>query len=151
MSSVAAGHPPGSRGGRHDEACRNLDRAELALCEAAASVDDARRYVCAHIAALRVAAAVLAVRTRPQSLRRQSNAWVLLEQVAPELCEWAAFFAAGAAKRAAAEAGRSRVVSAREADDLVRDVTQFVGVVERLLGLTRSPAPGSMPVSRAAS
>ena len=37
--------------------------------------------------------------------RQQSNAWVLLAEVAPELEEWARFFAAGAAKRAAAEAG----------------------------------------------
>jgi hypothetical protein len=60
---------------------------------------------------------------------------VLLERVAPELAEWAAFFAAGAAKRAAAEAGHLRVVSDRDADDLVRDVEQFLRVVERLVGL----------------
>ena len=59
--------------------------------------------------------------------RPQKNAWVLLAEVAPELGEWAAFFAAGAAKRAAAEAGLARAVTEREADDLVRDADRFLG------------------------
>ena len=59
--------------------------------------------------------------------------------VAPELGEWASFFAAGAAKRAAAEAGIPRVVSAREADDLMRAAEQFVAVVEVALGLAHQP------------
>lgn len=117
------------------QAVANLQRAERALAEARAEVHADRRYVSAHVAALRATAAVLAVRTRPQSLRRQSNAWVLLERVAPELAEWAVFFAAGATKRAAAEAGHVRVVSDRDADDLVRDVEQFLRVVEGVVGL----------------
>ena len=63
------------------------------------------------------------------------GAWVLLGQVAPELGEWATFFAAGAAKRAAAEAGSTRAVTEREADDLVRDADRFLAVVEQALGL----------------
>jgi len=59
--------------------------------------------------------------------------------VAPELTEWASFFAAGAAKRAAAEAGIPRVVTAREADDLLRAAEQFIGVVEVTLGLSYQP------------
>jgi hypothetical protein len=61
---------------------------------------------------------------------------VLLAEVAPELAEWASFFAAGAGKRAAAEAGSRRAVTAREADDLVRDADRFLAVVETALGLT---------------
>jgi HEPN superfamily protein len=53
----------------------------------------------------------------------------------PELSEWASFFAAGAAKRAAAEAGSTRAVTEREADDLVRDADRFLAVVEQALGL----------------
>jgi hypothetical protein len=60
---------------------------------------------------------------------------VLLAEVAPELAEWASFFAAGAGKRAAAEAGSSRAVTEREADDLVRDADRFLAVVEQSLGL----------------
>ncbi|MDT7544455.1 MAG: hypothetical protein QOE99_565, partial [Actinomycetota bacterium] len=55
--------------------------------------------------------------------------------VAPELGEWAAFFAAGARKRAAAEAGLPAAVTPREADDLVRDAETFLAVVETTLGL----------------
>jgi hypothetical protein len=66
--------------------------------------------------------------------------WVLLPDVAPELGEWSVFFAAGAAKRAAAEAGLSRVVSPREADDLLRDAASFLALVETTLGFTHQPA-----------
>lgn len=113
-----------------------LARASESLAEAVAAPDVAARYAAAHVAALRAAAALLAARARPAPGRRkQQNAWVLLAQVAPELSEWAAFFAAGAAKRAAAEAGSTRAVTEREADDLVRDADRFLAVVEQALGL----------------
>jgi hypothetical protein len=51
------------------------------------------------------------------------------------MAEWAGFFSAGAAKRAAAEAGSRRAVTEREADDLVRDADRFLAIVERSLGL----------------
>lgn len=118
-----------------------LLRAAESLSEAIGAGDVATRYACAHVAALRTAAALLAARARPAPARRrpQKNAWVLLAEVAPELGEWASFFAAGAAKRAAAEAGSSRAVSEREADDLVRDADRFLGVVESALGLVPHP------------
>ena len=119
-----------------------LDQARRGLIEAAAATDPRERYATAHLAALRAAAAVLAARTRPEGNRRRPrSAWVLLGEVAPELGEWATFFAAGAAKRAAAEAGLSRAVTEREADDLVRDVEAFLGVVEGGLVLLPDPAP----------
>ncbi|MGN6129487.1 MAG: SAV_6107 family HEPN domain-containing protein [Nocardioidaceae bacterium] len=102
-----------------------------------------QRYALAHVAALRATAALLAARATPTAGRpgrgrtAQKNAWVLLAEVAPELAEWATFFSAGAAKRAAAEAGSSRAVTEREADDLVRDADRFLGVIEEHLGLTR--------------
>jgi len=114
-----------------------LARAAESLQEAMVSTDVPTRYARAHVAALRAAAALLSTRARPVTARarRQKSAWVLLAEVAPELGEWAAFFAAGAGKRAAAEAGSTRAVSAREADDLVRDADRFLGVVEVALGL----------------
>jgi hypothetical protein len=99
----------------------------------------AERYAAAHLSALRAAAAVLADRARPGARRRPSSVWVLLPAVAPELGEWSAFFAAGATKRSAAEAGL-RVVTAREADDLVRDAATFLALVETTLGLAHQPA-----------
>ncbi len=119
-------------------AATDLIRAGHALDEAEEAPDHLLRYASAHVAALRAAAAVLAVRARPSASKRrrvQRNAWVLLAEVAPEFAEWAAFFAAGANKRAAAEAGLTRAVSEREADDLLRDATTFVELVEQTLGL----------------
>jgi hypothetical protein len=117
-----------------------LARAAESLQDAVVAPDVPTRYARAHVAALRAAAALLAARARPAAStgsrrRPQKNAWVLLAEVAPELTEWATFFSAGAAKRAAAEAGSTRAVTEREADDLVRDADRFLAVVEQALGL----------------
>jgi SAV_6107-like HEPN len=119
-----------------------LRLARQGLDEAAVTRQDGLRYATAHLAALRAAAAVLAIRAQPVpgARNRVTSVWALLIRVAPELGEWAGFFAAGAAKRAAAEAGIPRVVSARDADDLLRAAEQFTAVVEVSLGITRQPA-----------
>jgi hypothetical protein len=109
------------------------------LLEAAETRPPGLRYALAHLAALRAAAAVLAARARPAAPGRRRggrpvSVWALLAMVAPELGEWATFFAAGAAKRAAAEAGIPRVVTSREADDMLRDAERFLAVVETTLG-----------------
>lgn len=115
-----------------------LAQARNGLLDAEYSNEPAERYTRAHLAALRGAAAVLAARARPDKpgARRRSrptNAWKLLARVCPELAEWAAFFAAGSAARVAAEAGLSRYVSSRSADDLVRQTRQFLDLVETTL------------------
>jgi len=112
-----------------------LSLARSGLLEACSATSPGERYATAHLSALRVAAAVLACRARPVRRSRPTSAWVLLTEVAPELGEWAAFFAAGARKRAAAEAGLPSAVTAREADDLVRDAQAFLTMVESSLGL----------------
>ena len=121
-----------------------LAAARRALGEAATSRRPARRYAAAHLAALRCAAAVLAARAQPEPAarrgRRPRNAWILLSEVAPELREWARYFAAGAAKRAAAEAGIDHAVASREADDLLRDVEMFLALAETTIGLPHQPA-----------
>jgi hypothetical protein len=115
-----------------------LERSAESLREAITCTDVPQRYALAHVAALRATAALLAARAQPMPVqrRRQKNAWVLLTEVAPEFTEWATFFAAGATKRAAAEAGSRRAVTEREADDLVRDADRFLALVETSLGLT---------------
>jgi hypothetical protein len=115
-----------------------LERAAESLREAITATSTPERYAHAHVSALRATAALLAARAQPvppSRRARQRNAWVLLAEVAPELAEWASFFAAGAAKRAAAESGSRRAVSEREADDLVRDADRFLALVETSLGL----------------
>ena len=122
-----------------------LFRSAESLHEAITTSEIPLRYALAHVAALRATAALLAARAVPtpagartgRGRPAQRNAWVLLASVAPEFAEWATFFSAGAAKRAAAEAGSERVVTEREADDLVRDADRFLGLVEESLGLTR--------------
>jgi SAV_6107-like HEPN len=128
-----------------------LVAARHSLDDAAITSLPSQRYATAHLAALRCAAAILAARARPvaqlrpglgyrSGRQRPRNAWVLLTEVAPEMTEWAAFFAAGAAKRAAAEAGIAGAVTAREADDLVRDSETFLALVETTIGLAHQPA-----------
>lgn len=119
-----------------------LETARRGLAEAGAEGDPGTRYICAHLAALRAAAAIVAARGEPGSggrRRRPRSVWELLPQVEPALTEWAAFFAASAAKRAAAEAGLPRAATAREAEDLLRDAGTFLSVAERALGLDSQP------------
>ena len=119
-----------------------LRTARHGLAEADAEGDPGTRYICAHLAALRAAAAIVAARGEPASgarRRRPRSVWELLPQVEPALAEWAAFFAAGAAKRAAAEAGLPRAASAQEADELLRDASTFLTVAERALGVAGEP------------
>ena len=125
----------------HRSPAELLTIAGLGLAEAHRTPADGLRYATAHLAALRAAAAVLAARARPEPGRRSrlTSVWALLATVEPELEEWATFFAAGASKRAAAEAGIPRAVTAREADDLVRAAEQFVEVVAGALGLAYQP------------
>jgi len=123
-----------------------LEIARRGLVEASTTRTPAERYATAHLAALRAAAAVLACRVRPGSSRRgPRSVWVVLPEVAPELGEWAAFFAAGAGKRAAAEAGLPAAVSMRDSDDLLRDATSFLALVEATLGLPHQPCLPDQP------
>ena len=110
---------------------RSLTEAMVAGCAA-------DRYAAAHLAALRAAAAVLAARGKRKTRSRVRSVWLVLPEVAAELSEWAGFFAAGARKRALAEAGVP-CVTAREADDLVREAESFVERVVTCLGVAHQP------------
>ncbi|WP_239395952.1 SAV_6107 family HEPN domain-containing protein [Frankia sp. CiP3] len=135
-----AGLPRRSRDELLLAARHGLDEASLAQLPG-------QRYALAHMAALRAAAAVLADRAqaRPGHRGRPVSVWRLLATVAPELAEWAQFFAAGAARRAAAEAGLP-VVGTRDADDLARQVEIFLTTVETTLGLPSQAALPAMVV-----
>jgi hypothetical protein len=112
-----------------------LADASLGLGRACSAGEPADRYATAHLAALRGAAAVVAARAR-STRGRQGSVWTLMTRVAPEFAEWAAFFAAGSAKRQAVQAGLPARVSAREADDLVRQVALFLALVGESIGST---------------
>ncbi|MEU5216139.1 SAV_6107 family HEPN domain-containing protein [Streptomyces sp. NPDC020807] len=127
-----------------------LDKARAGLAEAALLDRPHERYATAHLAALRAAAAVLAARavpdTAPRHRQRIRSAWELLPRLAPELAEWSALFASGAARRARAEAGIASAATRREADDLLREAGRFLDLVEGLLAvqppLPRRPTGG---------
>jgi hypothetical protein len=119
-----------------------LESARHGLAAAECETSAGARYVAAHLAALRAAAAVVAARPQPGAVgrrKRPRSVWELLPRVEPALSEWAAFFAAGAGKRAAAEAGLPRAVTLREADDLLRDAGTFVSLAENALGVPAQP------------
>jgi hypothetical protein len=111
-----------------------LAQAEAGLAAAELEEVPARRFAEAYLAALRAAAALLAMRGRPHRARsRPMSVWTLLSSVAPELREWAAFFASCSATRASVQAGITRAVSTRSADDLVRQSGQFIELVGRAI------------------
>ena len=106
MTTTSSRPGSGPHGGPHllpATAHSYLERSATSLRDSITARDVPTRYACAHVAALCAAAALLAARARPAPRgRRQKNAWVLLAEVAPELSEWASFFAAGAGRARAA-------------------------------------------------
>ena len=142
MSTIAQAHPGRAPGRVAPSALALLESARHGLADADGETGAGSRYVAAHLAALRAAAAIVAARPAPGTPPRRKmprSVWELLPRVEPALAEWAAFFAAGARKRAAAEAGLPRAVSAREADDLLRDAETFVTLAEEALGVPGQP------------
>ena len=124
-----------------------LDRSRASLLSACHADSVAERYVEAHLAALRAAAALLAARSRPSRRSQLRSVWEVLPQVAPELTEWAVFFAASAKRRAALERGSAAAV-ARESDDLLRQSEIFFELVQGALVLPMSrPLPEFISVT----
>lgn len=111
-----------------------LERSRGVLLQACHSSTAAERYTQAHLAALRAGAALLAARTVPSRRSRPRSVWEVLPTVAPELTEWAIFFADSGRRRLALERGAD-VVTARDADDLVRSGEHFLELVRALLHL----------------
>ncbi|MBB2912792.1 hypothetical protein FHS43_004087 [Streptosporangium becharense] len=143
---------PGDSGGpRLSPTVRaHLADARDCLEEAAAAKTSATRYVAAHMAALRAAAAVLAARPRPMQGRRRRlrSAWELLPEAEPRLADWAPYFETSAAKRASAEAGVTRVISPRDAEELISEAERFVTEVETMLGVPAQPMlPARVPLA----
>lgn len=141
-------HPARRRTAAPPAALDLLAQAHAGLAEAGALDTSNERYATAHLAALRTAAAVLAVRARPETDQRRRkrirSAWEILPEVAPELAEWAVLFASGAPRRARAEAGIPGAASAAEAEELLRAAAMFTRIVERLLA-PPLPRPAAEP------
>ncbi|MPY79667.1 MAG: hypothetical protein GEV04_14590 [Actinophytocola sp.] len=109
-----------------------LAQAKRGLAAAEWETAPVDRFTAAYSSARRAAAAVVAAAGRPHRGRaRPTSVWLLLPTVAPELGEWAAFFAAYSTRHAAAQAGIGGKVTTRAADDLLRQAWQFLDLAER--------------------
>lgn len=117
-----------------------LAEARSALATAELAATPTQRFAQAQLAAIRAAAAVLSVRGRNQR-PGGTSIWLLVSDRVPELQEWADFFGTTQAKRQAVTAGNPEtVVSEREADDLLRDASTFVALVDGWLRRHRTDA-----------
>lgn len=112
-----------------------LEQSRQCLAEAYAAELAAARYLTSQDAAMRAAAALVAGHARGGQNRRQ-DLWPLLAKHAPELGEWADFFALAAVRRQEI-ASRTARVSVREADDLLRAAETFVEAITVTLGMPR--------------
>lgn len=126
---------------RRERAREDLRRVRSALATAELAEHPAERYLAAHRAALGVAAALIGVygggvRVDGSLARGRQDAWALVARITPEYAEWAAFFAA---TRSVLEAVRrfctapqrhgAGPVTARAADDMVREAGRFADLV----------------------
>ena len=116
-----------------------MARAGDTLADAEASGVPAVRFVLAHQAALYAAAAIVAARAASTGGPPKSI-WQALADAAPALAPQARKFAAATPKRAAAEAGLPRAVSASDADGLLEDAREFMAAARQVSGPVQ-PAP----------
>ncbi|NOV96910.1 SAV_6107 family HEPN domain-containing protein [Isoptericola halotolerans] len=114
-----------------------LVRADAELAAAVLATDPGERFVHAHLAALRSAAAVVALRGDAPRGRARA-VWDLLARMEPELAAWGVYFASGARLRAAVDAGLGDEVSPARADELLACAEDFRDEV----GLRVDPAAG---------
>jgi hypothetical protein len=131
---------------------RLLARADAELSAAVRTSDPGERFVHAHLAALRAAAAVVALHDGAVRRGRARPVWDLLTQVEPELAAWSVYFASGARIRAAVDGGYADEVSGVRADELLACAEDFRDEV----GLRIDPQagfslPGLRDLSSAAS
>jgi len=160
-ASVAGTRTPGPRpAADHDAsavlrvqaAAELLGRADAELLAAQLASDPAERFGHAHMAALRVAGAVLAVLGSRPPRGRTRSAWERLAADAEGFAPWASFFASGARLRSAVDAGRFDAVDESGAARWVAAAEDFrdeVGlwVEDDTAPLGRSVALASRPVS----
>lgn len=115
-----------------------LERARAGLIEACRAPATSDRYVEAHLAALRAATALLAARAGRGEVRGVGDVWEAVDRLAPELGEWAAYFAVCGRRRVLLQRG-GETADRREADDVLRAAETFLGLVQAALGLPHTP------------
>ncbi len=119
-----------------------LDQARDLLRDAGQQPRASDRFRLAHLAALRATAALLSAYSEPgqRVARRPTSAWVLLTKMLPPLAPWAEYFAAGAPRRAAADAGIFTTVTEADSLELTAAVQTFLDLCSLLIPLAVSGA-----------
>ena len=145
MTTPSPASPATSRSAAAAATLELLERSRAGLLEACHSRGVAQRHREAQLAAARAAAALLSARPAGGRQPGPCSPWDLLPAAAPELTEWAEFFAATTSR---AEGARSPA-TAREADDLLRQAEIFLDLVCRSLGLPPAPQHGDVLVPTA--
>ena len=112
-----------------------LERGDAEILAASFSTDPADRFDHAHLAALRVAGAVLEAHGKAKVRGQSGNVWALMTRYVPELAEWAVYFAASGQIRGALMRGSFDVVDDRSAEKMLCRVEDFRDSVETHLGL----------------
>ncbi len=125
------------------EAVALLGQAEHGLTEVGREATPAGRFVASYLSALRAGAAILVAKGRPhRRAARPQSTWTLLTAAAPEVTQWAEYFAAHSAAYAAAQAGISRRVGAEAADELRDRAGEFLALARRVVhGSDGEPEP----------
>ena len=85
-------------------------RCDAELVAAQLASDPAERFTHGHLAALRLAGAVLSAEPHRSVRRGSASAWRRLATQEPDLAGWATFFESGAGIRSAIDAGRTAAV-----------------------------------------
>lgn len=108
-----------------------LRRAHAELDAAHLDGPPRERFLHAHMAGLRAAAAALALNPRPHSPRRKKlrSAWEQLAELGPEWGPWAEYYLGSAATRAALESGQLREIEMSQANSAVAIAGQFLEFV----------------------
>lgn len=130
VSSTVADRAPVARA-----AIELVARCDAELVAAQLATDPAERFLHAHLAALRLAGALLqAAGARPPRGGTRS-AWERLTAAVPSCASWATFFTSGARVRAAIDAGRPDSVDDAFASTWVAAAEDFRDAVCVLLGI----------------
>lgn len=116
-----------------------LARSDGEVVAARSSQDPGERFVHAHLAALRAGAALVEQGGGPRRRGAPRTVWDMVAATAPQLSDWAGWFAAAAPRRAAVESGRWVTVDDAEADTHLAAAEQFQDAVRAVLGVDAMP------------
>lgn len=116
------------------EAVALLAQARHGLADAERETTLVGGFVASYLSALRAGAAILVAKGRPhRQVAKPQSTWTLLTSVAPEVTQWAEYFAAHSAGYAAAQAGISRHVGAEAVDELRHRAEEFLALAHRVV------------------